>query len=147
MSLIPEKCIEFNDDRKICIETENGKTYKLNNVSKFRIRKVKVDKCLQQQEGEKRCDYLMNIEEESLRRAIFIELKGGGLTAALKQVYSTVIYLKSEFKNHQLDVRIVGSKDVPGFIDASDYRKLAKELLLTGGKIERATNNIYSENI
>ena len=88
----------------------------------------------------------MNINHEKLKRAIFIELKGGGLSDALKQLYATIIYLKEEFKGYRRDVRIVGSKDVPGFINLPDYRKLAKEVFPTGGTIERGTNNIYTEN-
>ena len=146
MSLILAKCVEYSDERKICVVSERGKTYRLNNESGFKVRTVKVDKCLQQIEGEKRCDYLMNINHEKLKRAIFIELKGGGLSDALKQLYATIIYLKEEFKGYRRDVRIVGSKDVPGFINLPDYRKLAKEVFPTGGTIERGTNNIYTEN-
>ncbi len=147
MSLIPQKCIEYNDNRNKCIAFENGKYYKLNNVSKLIIRKVKVDGCLFRNTSEKRCDYLMTMEDKKLQRAIFIELKGGDLTDALKQLYFTVIYLKNEFKNYRIDARIVGSRDIPRFLNNPSYLKLAKEVFPTGGKIERATNNIYSENI
>jgi hypothetical protein len=98
-----------------------------------------------QNEGEKRCDYLMSIEEK--KRVIFIELKGGGLSAAVKQLYDTIIYLKGEFKGYQIDARIVGRRDVPGISGTPDYRKLAREVNPTNGIIYRATNNIYSENI
>ncbi|MEO6230972.1 MAG: hypothetical protein ABIP10_12645 [Ferruginibacter sp.] len=57
MSLILAKCVEFRDKRKICVVEENGKKYQLNNDSDIFIRKVKVDKCLPQSIGEKRCDF------------------------------------------------------------------------------------------
>lgn len=145
MSLIPNECIEFGDERKICIAFENGKTYRLNNDSNYTIRKVKIDKCIDQNTEGKRCDYLMEIK--SMKRAIFIELKGGDLVHALRQIYSAIIHLKPEFKNYQLDARIVGNRDVLKFINIPDYRKLAKEILPTKGTIERATNKILSENI
>lgn len=145
MSLILEKCIEFNERRKICIATENGKKYQLNNNSDVIVRKVKIDKCLQQNFGEKRCDFLMDISE--YKRVFFIELKGGALNHAIKQVYSTIIYLKSEFKEYILEVRIVGNKDVPGFKNTPDYKRLAKEILASKGTIERGTNMIYVEDI
>lgn len=145
MSLILEKCIEFNEKRKLCIAYENGKKYQLNNLSDITIRKVKVDKCLPQNVGERRCDFLMDIEE--LNRVFFIELKGGDLNKAVNQIYSTVLYLKTEFMNYRIDARIVGSRDVPGFKNTPDYKKLAKEILPTKGTIERGTNNIYTENI
>lgn len=145
MSLIPNDCVEFDEERKIYIAFEKGKTYRLINNSNYRIKKVKVDKCIQQNEGEKRCDYLMEIK--SIQRVIFIELKGGDLVHALRQLYSAIIYLKSEFINYEIDVRIVGSRNVPGFINAPAYLKLEKEIRPTKGEIKRATNNIYSENI
>ncbi len=145
MSLILNKCVEFDEERKICIAFEKGKTYRLNNNSSYKIRKVKVDKCIAQDIGEKRCDYLMEIK--SIERVIFIELKGGDLAHALRQLFSAITLLKKEFGNFQIDARIVGSRDVPGFISLPDYLKLEKEIRFTKGKIERATNNIYSENI
>lgn len=112
MSLIPSRCIEFDEKRKICIAFEKGKTYKLNNDSRYKIKKVKVDKCVDQKKGEKRCDYLMEIE--TIKKIIFIELKGGDLVHALRQLYSTINYFKTEFSNYQIDARIIGSRDVPG---------------------------------
>ncbi len=143
MSLIPNECIEFDEERKICVAFENGKTYRLNNNSNYKIRKVKVDKCIGQEMKEKRCDYLMEIK--SIKRVIFIELKGGDLVHALRQLYSAITYLKREFGNYQIDARIIGSGDVPGFINVPDYRKLAKELLPKGTILTRT--NIYTENI
>ena len=145
MNLILAECIEFNEKRKVCIAYENGKKYQLNNTSDVIVRKVKVDKCLVQNIGERRCDFLMNADE--LTRVFFIELKGSDLNKAVNQIYSTIIYLKSEFKNYRIDARIVGSKDVPGFKNTPDYKKLAKEILPTKGSIQRGTNNFYSENI
>ncbi len=145
MSLIQNECIEFEDERKICMAFEKGKTYRLLNSSNYKIRKVIVDKCIGQNIGEKRCDYLMEIK--SIKRVIFIELKGGDLVHALKQIYSTIVYLKSEFLDYQIDARIVGSRDVPGFINTPYFVKLEKQIYPTKGKIERATNNFYSENI
>lgn len=144
MSLIPTECVEFDDERKICIAVEKGKMYKLNNNSRYKIKKVKVDNCIPHRD-EKRCDYLMEIK--SINKAIFIELKGGDLVHALKQINGTINYFKAEFKNYQIDVRIVGSRDVPGFINLPNYSKLEREIYKTRGKIIRATNNIYTENI
>ena len=147
MNFIPAKCIEFNEKRRICTALQNGKTYRLNNESGFTIRKVVVDNCLIQGIGERRCDYLMNYEGHNFKRVIFIELKGGALVDALKQIFSTIVLLKEDFKNHQIDARIVGSRDVPGFINTPEYRKLAKEVIPTNGKVERGTNKIYEETV
>jgi hypothetical protein len=147
MSLILDKCVIHHDIRNECVASEKKKVYKLINDSNFKIRKIKVDKCLPQNEGEKRCDYLMSIEEKDTKRVFFIELKGERLIDAVKQIYSTIIYLKDEFKNFRLDARIVGSGDVPGFINNPHYIKLKKEIHPTKGEIRRATNKFYSEII
>lgn len=141
-----EQCTEYNEVRKICIASEKGKEYRLENNSGYEVQKVKVDKCFPQEFGEKRCDYLMIIAAHEIKRAIFIELKGGALTDAVKQLCATIIYLKSELNGFQIDARIVGSRDVPGFINTPNYLKLAK-VVLPKGSIERSTNKVYLERI
>jgi len=138
---VPKYC----DDRKECVAIEKGKKYKLINDSRHVIKSIKLDECLADKIGERICDYLMHIDNKELKRAIFVELKGGDLNSALKQLYSTVTYLKSEFTNHKMDARIVSSRDVPNIASTPDYRKLAREIIPTGGNIDRGTNNIYTE--
>lgn len=147
MSLIQNKCIEYHDDRSECVATENGKTYRLNNRSKFKVRKIKSDGCLPQKVGEKRCDYIIDYYDGIKPNIIFIELKGGALNMALGQIFDTIVYLKNELKDHKINARIVGSKDVPNFAGLPAYRKLGREILHTKGTIERRTNNIYTETI
>ena len=84
---------------------------------------------------------------ENLKRVILIELKGSDLNKAVVQIHTTIMHLKGEFLNYNIDARIIGSKDVPKFKNTPAYRKLAKEVLPTGGKIIRDTNNIYTEII
>jgi hypothetical protein len=146
MTLIPTKCID-HEKRKVYVVSEKGKSYSLQNQSDFLIKVARVDKCFPQNEGEKRCDYLMYMAEKKMRRAIFIELKGGDLAHGIKQVYETLIYLKPALDNYRLDARIIGNRNVPNLISLPIYRKLAKEILPTRGKIKFATNGKYSENI
>lgn len=146
MSLIPDNCIEHYDTRNECVASENKKIYKLVNASKFKIKKIKIDKCLPQV-GEKRCDYLISIGEKNTKKVFFIELKGGRLVDAIKQIHSTIVYLKEEFKDFEMNARIVGSRDVPGFINNPYYLKLKKVIDPTNGTIERSTNKFYSEAI
>lgn len=145
MSLIPDQCVEFCDTRKICKVEENNKRYILENKSGTSLKKIKVDGCIRQEIGEKRCDYL--VEAIHLKRAFFIELKGGDLNRAILQIHSTIIYLKSEFLNFRLDARIVGRRDVPDLISTPGYKKLAKLILPTKGTIERGTNENFTEKI
>ena len=146
MSLILDKCIEHHDDRSIITVKENGKTYQLNNVSKQKVKKVKIDGCIQQAEGEKRCDYLLTINEK-INRAIFIELKGGGLVTAIKQIRETITLLKDEIVSFKIDARIIGSNNVPNLTTTSEYQKLFRLIKHTEGEIKIATNKFFSENI
>jgi hypothetical protein len=138
-------CVEFTDNRRICTAEENGKKYELRNSSATLLKKVKIDKCIAQKTGEKRCDFL--IQAHDLNRSIFIELKGGNLNNAVNQIYDTITFLKDELINNIIDARIVGSKDVPGFTNTPDYKKLAREVLTSNGTIKRSTNKIYIESI
>ena len=147
MSLIPDSCIESNDNRSECVATENGKTFKIINRSKVEIKKVKIDHCIKQEIGERRCDYLMAIEEADLKRVFFIELKGGGLGDAIKQIHSTINYLQKEIKGFQLEARIIGSRDVPDLKNTPQFIKLQKQIYPTKGTIKIATNKFFSENI
>ena len=147
MSLIGTKCIEFNEKRKICVAKERGKSYLLENESGFSIRKVKVDRCLLQAEGERRCDYLMSIDNQNNNRVLFIELKGGRLLDAVEQIFDTILYLREEFDNYRFDARIVGNGDVPNIKLDPKYRKLAREIIPTQGTIAISTNKKLSERI
>jgi hypothetical protein len=147
MSLIVDKCIEFKDKRKVCVASENGKTYTLNNSSGFVIRKVVVDGCLPQKDGEKVCDFLMSIDEQNNNVVYFIELKGGRLKDAIDQVYQTTVRLKNEFNNYKMNIRIVGSRNVPGISLIPEYLRLVKYIDFTKGTIKIATNKQFSETI
>jgi hypothetical protein len=145
MSRILERCVKTNDARNFCVVSELGKVYRLENPDAKRIRVVRVDGCFQQNEGEGRCDYLMEVKE--LKRVFFIELKGGGLIRACEQIYSTIIYLKAELKGYRIEARIVGSRDVTELKNTPEYKKLFREVQFNKGEIKRSTNKFYSENV
>ena len=145
MSLIPQECIEYDEARKICIAEQYGKKYTLNNDSGFKIQKIKVDGCLAQHTGEKRCDYLFKIETKTPQNAIFVELKGGDLITAVRQVSYTINYLRAELKTYDLLVRIIGSRDVPKLKISPAYRQLLQ--LIPPQNFKYATNGVYTEKI
>lgn len=147
MSLILGKCIEFNEVRNVCIAEEKGKKFELLNKSQFQIRKIKVDSCLNQLRNEKRCDFLMSIDKINKPIVFFIELKGGDLIKAIKQINDSIIYLKPEFDSYIINARMIGSKDVPQIIGNPEYRKLLRVTKLTSGTVRRNTNKIMSETI
>lgn len=145
MSLILQDCIEYDKEQKICVAEEKGKKYCLQNESGFRIRKIKVDGCLAHDEGEKRCDYLFTIDTKQPKCAIFVELKGGDLNTALKQVYDSINYLKSELTAYELLVRIIGSRDVPQLKNSPAYQKLIR--ITSTKNFFYRTNRFYTEKI
>ncbi|MDP4151679.1 MAG: hypothetical protein Q8943_19905, partial [Bacteroidota bacterium] len=121
MTLVLPDCLEYFDKRQVCVAEENGKCYRLVNTSKVNIAKIKVDKCLPQKDNERRCDYLMKVDDKGIQRAIFIELKGTRLIDAVRQIQGTIDYLRKEFQDFQLDARIVGSGDVPRISNLPEY--------------------------
>lgn len=147
MNRIPEECIEFFDKRKICVAEERGKKYELRNDSGFRIKKVKANFCLSQKAREKRCDYLFCVDDIKQPVVFFIELKGGDIVQAIRQVVDTVLFLKPGLENHVLNVRIIGSRNVPQIMNTPDYRKLASVIRPSSGTIKKATNYKMSESI
>lgn len=146
MSLIREDCIDFNEKRPVCVAAENGKTYRLENKAGYKVRKVKVDGCLEM-EAARRCDYLMSIDGQNRDLVYFIELKGGKLHDALIQVMSAMEALKDEFRGYLKNARIVGSRDVPGLTLQPAYKKLDRMVRETGGNIIYRTNKEYNEII
>lgn len=144
MSLILNSCIKYNEVRKVCVASEHGKRYTLNNTSNYKIKKVRIDGCIPQKIGEKRSDFLFQAIKGEKKKAIFIELKGGALMDAVKQLYDTITYLKSELKGDEIYARIVGTSDVPKIKSSAYYQKLFRE---TKGNIKRATNRVLIENI
>lgn len=137
MSLIPTKCIDPNEDWKVCSVREKGISYQLENSFSYKITKVKVDGCLLQKEGERRCDYLFVIHQ--IESVIFIELKGNSskIKDALEQLYQTIIFLKNEFENYIFHARIAGSKGIPDIENLPEYKKLARQIIPTKGTIKK----------
>lgn len=147
MSLIAKHCIEYNDTRAICTADENGKFFRVNNRTGFKVRKIIVNHCLKHEHGKKRCDYLMSIDGQNSDRVFFIELKGGNLLHALEQVSDTIDFLKSEFINYKLEARIIGTRDTPDIKGHPKYIQLTKKIWNTNGKIIIRTNKMHTEII
>lgn len=145
MVMIKAECIEFDEPRKIGIASENGKKYELINKSGFKLRKIKIDNCIQQNKYEKRCDYLFLIDKNPDDTiAHFVELKGGAISDALKQILETHEFLKPELKTMDIKARIICSVNNPQIIYNQTYRKLFQR---TKGNIKIASNKFLTETI
>ncbi len=154
MSKIPESCVLQSGNMGMFVASEKGKKYELINESKFHIRKIRVDNCLPNLHGSKQCDFLFSIDHDISKQlpflgkqVIFIELKGGDLKSAVRQLYTTILHLREEFDGYRINARIVGSRDVPDLKNTSDYLKLARLVKQFSGNVDRSTNKFYSETV
>ncbi len=150
MSLIAN-CIRSEDVRQQVVVEENGKKYHLENEKGAKIAVVIVDKCVAQKEGEKRCDFLLQINRKVkndfvLDKSIFIELKGGKILNGVKQIYESILFLKHEVAMNNLECKIVGSSGVPKIQSEPSYLKLLK-LVDSKDRITIKTNNFLKEKI
>ena len=92
-----KKCNECKED-KIIPAKENKREFIIKNNSKKNINKVKVDDCLIKS-GQK-CDYLFEIECESLKEIFYVELKGKDLNHALEQILTTIKFCETNYSHH-----------------------------------------------
>lgn len=69
------------------VAIENGKRFAFSNVSGKTICRVRVDNCLIKDQTIRKCDFLFNVEED--KRYYLVELKGGDVGSAIRQIEST----------------------------------------------------------
>lgn len=148
MSVIAETCVEYDEVRKICVAEENGKKYHLNNeLAMFRVRKAKVDGCIDPVSDIKKCDFLFSVDNQQNDTVFFVELKGGDVLHGLKQINETIGLLKGEFMGYRMEARVVSSRGVPNFEAQPSYKRLLKQIEPTGGNIKIATNKFLKDTI
>ncbi|AMP97440.1 hypothetical protein AY601_0485 [Pedobacter cryoconitis] len=78
-----ENCFSFSS-----VATENGKKFRIENKSNADICKVKVDGCLITDNTVRKCDFLFEVSSTT-KTYLLVELKGGDLNSAVKQIEST----------------------------------------------------------
>ena len=87
------KCNTYSNNKLISV-SENKRTFKIKNSSSFNINEVVVDDCYIKV-GE-RCDYLFEIiDQGTLEKVFYVELKGSNVTHAIEQLKATIIHCKS----------------------------------------------------
>jgi hypothetical protein len=147
MSVIIADCVEYDEVRKLCVAEENGRKYLLDNGrDRYLIRKVKLDGCVAVPVGNKQCDFLFSVDAQQSNRVFFVELKGGDVLQALKQINDTIDFMRLEFAGYRIDARIVSSKGVP-YAESRHYKRLLRKVDPTGGNIKIATNKFYKDII
>ena len=93
-------CTQMTSHKIIKVK-ENHSSFKLHNKPKLTIQKIKVDGCLVEDETQKRCDYLFVIPSyaQKNKRAIYVELKGNGITDAIHQLEATLQFTRSQYQS------------------------------------------------
>lgn len=102
-----EKCSEKRHDRIISV-SEKGRKFEIRNNSLKTICVVEVDGCLID-DGRERCDYLFEMGNPELR-AVYVELKGGDIGKAFKQLAATIGYCGNRHLRHVKYCYIVASR-------------------------------------
>ncbi|MFZ4555350.1 MAG: hypothetical protein ACOYN8_03080 [Pseudanabaena sp.] len=141
---------------KLVVAEENKRKYILQNPSKKKICKVRIDGCVIPSQSQRKCDYLMIVCEsksvnEQASDIYFIELKGRDLISAVEQLTQTIEYFKA--KKYQFTgkvfARVVLSKVAdPKSIEVDSrviaLRKLMKKL---GGNFDYGSVQFEKDRI
>ena len=125
-------CTDCSEGKYIVAE-ENKKKYVLQNPSKKKICKIRIDSCVISSKTQRKCDYLMIVCESENK--YFIELKGRDLISAVEQLAETIKYFQAKCyeSNGKVFARVVLSKvPMPKTIELDSrvvaLRKLLKKL-------------------
>lgn len=130
------QCTRYCDWRQEVVAKENKTTYKLINLSKKEVCKIRVDDCLIK-DNQKKCDYLILSCTDQV--AILVELKGGNIEDAFPQLDGAINFLLPYLKDFKLCVRIIGSKVRTPALQSTAEKKLRKKL--------KTLNQRYSQKI
>ncbi len=143
-------CQEFQENYSSCTICKQGSEipvydpknkkikYILQNPSRRKICKVKIDNCVITSQSQRKCDYLMVIcETEASNQSesvdlYFIELKGRDLMSAVEQLTKTIEYFQSEkykFTGKVFARAVLSKVPMPKAIE-SDSKVLALRKLL-----------------
>ncbi|PZU92616.1 MAG: hypothetical protein DCE90_17765 [Pseudanabaena sp.] len=99
-------CQHFQENYRECtkcsdVAEENKRKYILQNPSRKKVCKVRIDGCVITSQSQRKCDYLMIVcEDEASNQAesvdlYFVELKGRDLMSAVEQLTETIKYFQA----------------------------------------------------
>src|SRR5690348_2840492 len=110
---------------------ERGKKFIFDNRSGKTVCRVKVDNCLIASTNFKKCDFLFKVCE--LDKYYLVELKGGGIDDAIKQIVSTYDIVNAKIKAVSGNyIGIIVSSSVPSGTEQK-FRKLQEKYLKSKG--------------
>ncbi|MBF0627215.1 MAG: hypothetical protein HQL91_03240 [Magnetococcales bacterium] len=126
----------YCDERSRFSVDQNNRNYFLTNNEKRKVCKIQVDGCFSQKNG-MRCDYLFFAHD--LQLAYLVELKGSDVLYGVKQIATFFDEIKNDLAGCHLHARIVSGRcNIPD-IRSTDYRKLERRMMETGGSLRCKT--------
>jgi inorganic pyrophosphatase len=105
------KCSFESTDSRVVVK-ENRSRFQVENPDRLLVTKVQVDGCLIADDLEK-CDWIIAINAVN-KRALYIELKGCNIDKALKQLKSTLVHTKNNYKDYKKECYVVTTR-IPKF--------------------------------
>lgn len=142
---LSKDCIQYSGNKKDCPVAQKGKTYRVVNFSNSMLTIYEVDPCLIPEIQQKKCDYLVLVENPNQKKVFFIELKGSDLTGAIRQIENSVRILGCAVKGYQVFGRIIGRRITPNI--KSRRAALDEKLRELGGNLHIASAVDYSEEV
>ncbi len=123
--------------------SEGGRSFTLDNQSKYVVRKWAVDKIVFKDRIEERCDYLIEVQGSKLVY-YWVELKGKDLAKACRQVLTTIGLINISEEICQ-ETRIITTGTCKIDIRTKEYQLLYKLMLKKGGLLKQYTNQATEE--
>lgn len=90
-------CEKEKTDKQIVLQETKSKITFLNPNS-IKVRKIRVDGCVIQDNESLRCDYLLILSLDNQEIEIYVELKGSDVKHAVEQLESTIKTLSDNFQ-------------------------------------------------
>ena len=118
---------------------ENGRSFILQNDSKYIVRKWAIDKVIFKNRDEERCDYLLLIENKQNNVYYWIELKGRDINKGCGQILSTICLINTE-GNAVQHARVISTGTIAPALRNNNYKKLDNFMRVSGGKLQVYTN-------
>lgn len=143
-----DNCLDFSDDRSIVVlkdkRSKSKSEYRAENNNKKNLVCLRVDGCLITNIDGKKCDYLLLISDEKI--AHFIELKGGGISDAIKQLTNSVNQIMPHLKKHEYQIAFakVSLSKTPKILPAKDWLDLRRLMQTYNGDAFRQ-NSPYQD--
>ena len=124
---------------KVVVASEKGRSFKLENESKFIIKRWAIDKIVFKNSDEERCDYLIEVLTDESLIYYWIELKGKDIIKACRQILNAIRLINVSDEAIQY-ARIVATGVNRLAIRSNDYLKLDTLMRQTGGNLKTYTN-------